>query len=295
MNKYLLAAIPTGLVIALIGVFRNDDSNRLIESTTQSVRVTSLDSQVAHLSATHQASVADAESLPRATWQDLIEGAQGVSFRSIEQLDYEPALMQQMYEDLESFQRYGSIGKGRVTTEFTATAELRKALEANGLPSMLAGLAFQPVLLPDLLSGEASLIGAVEQGKRIEDLGWAGLFQSALHKDGVRQLELSEVQEEFAVGDSVEVIKEFLNGTVGDVPATIQRMLDEQGARVFTIEWTEKNRTFTLSTKAYDEAEALELSRRIQQRYRELPYAGWRQPYRLDPQRPWHRMAKDGK
>lgn len=230
-----------------------------------------------------------------ATWQDLIEGMPGISYRSVEQLDSDPALQQQMYEDLENFRRYGSLGKGWVTTEFTATTELKKALEAKGLPSMLAGLAFQPVLLSELLVGEVSLAGAVEQGKMVSDLGWAGLFQSALHKDGVRQLELSEVQEEFAVGDSVEVIKEFLNGTVGDVPATIQRMLDEQGAKVFTIEWSELNRTFSLSTKAYDEAEAMELARRIQQRYRELPYAGWRQPYRLDPQRPWHRMAKDGK
>lgn len=243
----------------------------------------------------HQGSIPGLENLPAVTWQELVEGTPGIGFRSIKQLDDDPALMQQMQEDLENFRRYGSIGQGRVTTEFTATDELRKALEANGLPSMLAGLAFQPVLLSDLLPGEVSLIGAVEQGKMVADLGWAGLFQSALHKDGVRQLELSEVQQEFEVGDSVEVIKEFINGTVGDVPATIQRMSDEQGASVFTIEWSEKGRSVSLSTKAYEEAEALELARRIQQRYRELPYAGWRQPYRLDPQRPWHRMAKDGK
>ncbi|MEZ5645659.1 MAG: hypothetical protein R3E99_10965 [Burkholderiaceae bacterium] len=167
---------------------------------------------------------------------------------------------------------------------------LKDALNEKGLESMVSGLALQPTLLSGLAGEKFDLVGANEQGKLIPDRGWAGFFQYAENQKSGRQLELSELQIETESGDSVEIIKDFINGSVGNVPASIQRMKDGTGLSVISVEWSEGSRSFTLNTKSISETETMEIARQIQSQYRSLPNQGWQKPYRPDTQKPLHRV-----
>lgn len=222
---------------------------------------------------------------------ETFPGRGGFVYRSINDLSHEPELLKQLKEDLDNFKKYGSIGKGKTTIEFERTKDLQESLSKKGITSIVNGLAFNPTQIVNVAATEFSLIGADDQGKVIPDRGWNGLFQSFEDSATGRQIELSESQIETLLGDETEVIEEFLNDKVGDVRASVQVMKDSGGSDVFSIQWDDGDRSFTLNTKSFSREESMALATTILERYRMLPYKGWKTPYVLDPNNPLHRIA----
>lgn len=114
MRAFMVAAALTGLAVLLLLVRspppdseEKDPATILLDRSPSSIPSAAMEPV-----SPHQGSIPGLENLPAVTWQELVEGTPGIGFRSIEQLDDDPALMQQMQEDLENFRRYGSIGKG---------------------------------------------------------------------------------------------------------------------------------------------------------------------------------------
>lgn len=223
--------------------------------------------------------------------EEIFEKPSGIAYKSIDQLEYEPELMKQVREELDNFRKYGSIGKGLTTIEFAKTQDLKESLNQKGLHSILNGLAFNPVHMTSILGSEFKLVGANDQGKLINGRGWNGYFQALSDENAVRQIELSESQIETKLGDGAEVISEFLNEKIGDVPASVQAMRDAEGRDVLSIQWSDDERMFTLNTKSFEKPEALALATSVLERYRLLPYQGWKSPYILDPSNALHRVA----
>lgn len=126
-------------------------------------------------------------------------------------------------------------------------------------------------------------------GKFIQGKGWNRLMQSANDPLTGRQVELIENQLESKIGDNVEIFTEFMNTNVGNVKATISTMKNSNGEIVYSIQWADKERTFTLDTLSFKKEEALALAEAILENYRRLPNDGWKTPYVLDPKNPLHR------
>ena len=114
---------------------------------------------------------------------EIFPNPSGFVYRSIDELDHDDDLMRQLREDLANFKKYGSIGKGKITVQFSNTKNLMEVLEKRGLQSILNGLAFNPVQISGILGSGFLLVGADDQGKLISDCGWSGYFQFAdLHQ-----------------------------------------------------------------------------------------------------------------
>lgn len=231
------------------------------------------------------------ESLNPVDPDETFPGQGGFVYRSILDSNHEPGLIEQVKQDLDSFKRYGSIGKGKTTVEFESTQDLRESLDKKGIAALLQGLAFNPTNISNIAGPSFSMIGADDQGKLISGRGWNGFFQSYEDISTGRQLELSESQIEMLLGDETEVIEEFLNDRVGDVRASVQTMKDEQGRDVYSIQWNDADRSFTLNTRSFSKDDSRALATTILERYRLLPFKGWKTPYFLDPANPLHRMA----
>lgn len=215
----------------------------------------------------------------------------GLSYRSIDQLIHNPDLVKQLREDLENFKKYGSIGKGQVTIEFSTTQDLKDALNQKGLTTAMSELAIKPVSIATILGDEFRLVGANTQGKLISTRGWNGFFQTLTDDQSGRQVELSEFQIETRLGDSTEIVTEFLNDMVGNTPAFVQTMKDRDDKNVYSIQWSDGDRSFTLNTKSFDKADSLALASSVLDQYRLLAHEGWKIPYFLDPSNPLHRLA----
>jgi hypothetical protein len=215
----------------------------------------------------------------------------GFIYKSMQDVSADSLLVEQLREDLDNFQKYGSIGKGKTIIEFEAVKERAASLEKKGLDSLLQGLAINPVQLADILGPDFSLIGADDQGKFISNKGWNSFIQIAESGTSGKQVELSEFQIESQLGDTTEVIEEFLNGNVADVRAMIQTMKDPAGKMVVSVQWNEGERSFTLNTKSFTLKESTDLAAEVLKQYRSLPHNGWKQPYVLDPDNPLHRIA----
>lgn len=222
---------------------------------------------------------------------ETFKGRGGFVYRSIDELEVDPALLKQLRGELENFRNFGSVGKGRVTIEFERSDALRDALSKKGLNNLLNGLAFNPVHMTNILGPGFALTGADDQGKLVTQRGWSGLFQSLSESGTGRQVELSELQVETKLGDQTEIVTEFLNDQVGDVRASVQSMKDASGNEVYSVQWSDGDRAFTLNTKLFGRSEAVELAAQVLTRYRQLPYQGWKTPYVLDPNNPLHRIA----
>lgn len=231
------------------------------------------------------------ESLNPADPDETFPGLGGFTYRSINDVSHEPALLKQVKEDLDNFKTYGSIGKGKTTIEFENTQDLKEALSKKGISALINGLAFNPTQISNIAGSSFSMIGADDQGKMIPGRGWNGFFQSHEDTANGRQLELSESQIETLLGDETEVIEEFLNDKVGDVRASVQVMKDDHGRDVYSIQWNDGDRSFTLNTKSFSREESMALASTILERYRLLPHKGWKTPYFLDPNNPLHRIA----
>lgn len=222
---------------------------------------------------------------------ELLTGPGGYVYKSVHDITGDPVLVEQLREDLENFQKYGSIGKGKPTIEFEAVKDRAASLERKGLEALLQGLAFNPIQLSKILGPDFSLIGADDQGKFISSKGWNSFIQIAESGTTGKQVELSEFQIESQLGDTTEVIEEFLNGNVADVRAMIQTMKDPAGKMVVSVQWNEGERSFTLNTKSFTLKESTDLAEEVLKQYRSLPHNGWKQPYVLDPENPLHRIA----
>lgn len=222
---------------------------------------------------------------------ETFNGRGGFVYRSIDELSSDPALRNQLRSELENFRNFGSVGKGLVTIEFERTESLRDSLSKKGLNNLLNGLAFNPVLLTNILGHDFTLTGADDQGKLVTQRGWSGFFQSLAETGLGRQIELSELQIETKLGDQTEIITEFLNDKVGDVKASVQSMKDSSGSEIYSVQWSDGDRAFTLNTKMFSRSASVELANQVLTRYRQLPYQGWKTPYVLDPNNPLHRIA----
>lgn len=222
---------------------------------------------------------------------EIFPGRGGFVYRSIDDISHDPELLKQLREDLNNFRKYGSLGKGKTTIEFEKTQDLKESLNKKGINSIVDGLAFNPVHLINVVGSNYAMIGADDQGKLISGRGWNGFFQSFEDASTGRQIELSESQIETLLGDETEVIEEFLNDKVGDIRASVQAMKDATGNDVYSIQWDDGDRSFTLNTKALSKQEAMALATLILDRYRLLPHKGWKTPYVLDPNNPLHRIA----
>lgn len=231
------------------------------------------------------------ESLNPVDPDETFPGRGGFVYRSINDATHEPELLRQVKEELDNFKKHGSIGKGKTTIEFENTQDLKEALGKKGISALINGLAFNPTQISNIAGSGFSMIGADDQGKMIPGRGWNGFFQSYEDATTARQLELSESQIETLLGDETEVIEEFLNDKVGDVRASVQVMKDDQGRDVYSIQWNDGDRSFTLNTKSFSREESMALALTILERYRLLPYKGWKTPYFLDPNNPLHRTA----
>lgn len=212
----------------------------------------------------------------------------GIIYRSVNELS-DLELKKQIKLEIENFNRYGSVSKGEVTIEFAATDDLKNNLRKKGVSSIKNELAFNPVSLVDSIDSNFVLVGADTMGKFIQGKGWNRLMQSANDPLTGRQVELIENQLESKIGDNVEIFTEFMNTNVGNVKATISTMKNSNGEIVYSIQWADKERTFTLDTLSFKKEEALALAEAILENYRRLPNDGWKTPYVLDPKNPLHR------
>lgn len=291
--KYWVLAL---LVVsgALLYFFENEeyqDFSNLLK-TAESIQPSLGRAKVAEPNSTSATRLPDpVESLNPVDPDDIFPGNGGVVYRSINNSNHDPELLKQIREELENFQKYGSIGKGKTTIEFEKTQDLKEALSKKGINSLINGLAFNPTQISNIVGSEFSMIGADDQGKMIPGLGWNGFFQSFENGSTGRQIELSESQIETMLGDETEIIEEFLNAKVGDVRASVQAMKDERGNDVYSIQWDDGDRSFTLNTKSFVKEDSLALATVILERYRLLPHKGWKIPYALDSNNPLHRIA----
>lgn len=285
-------------VLAIFGVslyFYDAENGRRIDAHSQKSSKAHASSEIAEITKTEigEKYVASdpIDSLNPVDPDETFPGQGGFVYRSINDANHEPELLKQVQEDLDSFKKYGSIGKGKATIEFESTQDLKDALSKKGISALINGLAFNPTQIQNIAGSSFAMIGADDQGKMIPDRGWNGFIQSYEDSATGRQLELSESQIETLLGDETEVIEEFLNDKVGDVRASTQVMKDEQGRDVYSIQWNDGDRSFTLNTRSFSKEDSKALATMILERYRLLPYKGWKTPYFLDPNNPLHRIA----
>ena len=218
-------------------------------------------------------------------------GGGGILQKSIEELRRDPRLVEVLRKDLDAVNAHGSISKGLQTIEFSSTNSLKESLVRHGEASLIDDLAFVPVLMMSVLGSRFELIGADTHGKLIGGRGWGGYVQSLADGHSGIQIELIELQIESALGDTVEVVTEFLNDKVGGVRAFVQKVKDGVGADVYSIQWSDGERSFTLNTKSLARSESLAMASVILERYRGMPHQGWKSPYVLDSENPLHRLA----
>ena len=231
------------------------------------------------------------ENLPEVDLNEIFSRNRGIHYRSIEEIDYDHTLMKMLREALHNFKQFGSTSGGKVTTEFANAESLKESLSQKGEHAILHGIAINPVQLANILGPSFQLVGANDQAKFIPNLGWSGYVQFLSDATNNRHVELSEEQLETELGDGADSIIEFNNALVGNTPAFLQMVKDENGYSVHSMEWHDGERVFILATKNFVESSVVSLAKQIQDSYRMLPHGGWKTPYRLDPSNPLHRLA----
>lgn len=216
----------------------------------------------------------------------------GVKYLPLDQQQLPHEWKQHLREQLRNLRETGSLSGGKVTHEFSLLGPMADNLRNKGIDQLRSQLAIQPSDLGQVLSSAFHLVGADIQGKQVEGLGAAGFFQ-ILRNPGTGQLvELSENQLDVLGGDGTVIAPEFQNDRVDQFPATLERVVDRDGATLHNLQWVAKDRTFHLSTRNLSADETRQVALGISQRFLAMSNDGWRRRYDYDPENPMHRLAR---
>lgn len=199
---------------------------------------------------------------------------------------------QLLRDQLRNLRETGSLSGGKVTHEFSLLGPMANNLRSQGIDKLRSQLAIQPSDLGRVLGPAFQLVGADVQGKLVEGMGAAGFFQIQRNPTTGQMVELSENQLDVLGGDGTVIAPEFQNETVGQFPATLEHLVDRDGAPLHNLQWVAKDRTFHLTTRNMTADETRQVAAAISQRFLALPFDGWRQRYEYDPENPVHRVAR---
>lgn len=216
----------------------------------------------------------------------------GVKYLSLEQQQLPAEWKQHLRDQLRNLRETGSLSGGKVTHEFSLLGPMADNLRHKGIDKLRSQLAIQPSDLGRVLGPSFHLVGADVQGKWVEGLGAAGFFQIQRNPTGNQMVELSENQLDVLGGDGTVIAPEFHNDSVGQFPATLEKVLDRDGTPLHNLQWAAKDRTFHLTTRNMTADETRQIAAGITQRLMAMPFEGWRQRYEYDPENPVHRTAR---
>lgn len=216
----------------------------------------------------------------------------GVNYVPLDQQQLPDEWKQHLREQLRNLRETGSLSRGKITHEFSLLGPMADNLHRKGIDKLRSQLAIQPSELGQILGPTFLLVGADVQGKLIEDRGAAGFFQIHRNPANSQMVELSENQLDVLVGDGTVLAPELQNDTVAGVPATMEKLVDKDGAQVHNLQWAARNRTFHLTTKNMTIDETRQVAAGITQRLGAMPFDGWRALYEYDPENPMHRIAR---
>ena len=216
----------------------------------------------------------------------------GLHLMPLDQQQMPEEVRHKILEELRNLRETGSTSGGRKTHEFAQTDYLSRQLQAKGYDSLVRDLAIIPSNLIGALGGGWELVGADVQAKLVTGLGWSGFGQVVRAPSSNRMVELSEMQFDVLGGDGAVISPEIFNGTVGQHPATIEVVRDDDGSELFTFSWIVADRRFSMSTKGLTRDEAAAVALRISQAREGMPHNGWQQPYEYNEENPLHRYTR---
>lgn len=193
---------------------------------------------------------------------------------------------------IKNLRETGSFNRGKVTHEFALLGPMSESLQKKGLKTLLGELAITATDLSTILGPSYVMVGADSQGTQMENKGALGFFQILRNVSGNQMIELSENQLDVLGGDGAMIPTEYLNDKMGDLPATLERLVDAQGAVLHNIQWAAKDRTFQLTAKNMETDEVRQVATAITQRFKAMAFDGWRQRYEYDPDNIAHRLAR---
>ena len=158
---------------------------------------------------------------------------------------------------------YGSLSGGKITHEFKYTQKYKSELEkAGGYNKLEQQLAFKPTPLNNYIDNSLKLVGAVTSGTYTENKGFNSLFRTYDNGNGTK-LEINEMYLNPENNMSVEVYKESINHYIGNYPATIERLKDENGTPITNLSWNTKDRNYMLTASNMNEVELDNLAKNI--------------------------------
>lgn len=215
----------------------------------------------------------------------------GVRYARLSEQPLPDALKERLLASLQRLKETGSLSGGKVTHEFASVDDASRQLREWGLGHLLGALAIVPTNMAAALGAGYMLVGADASGKEIPGRGRAAFYQ--VWRSGTNQwVELAEDQLDALGGDGSVVNVDFHNENVSTHPATLESLYDKDGAALHNLQWWVKDRSFFMSTRNVDKAEAIALATRISRQFDSMAHDGWRTAYEFDPENPAHRLVR---
>ncbi len=159
---------------------------------------------------------------------------------------------------------YGSYSAGKITNEFKDTKKYIENLrKSGGYDEMVKKLTFQPFPLKQYIDPSFKLVGAEVSGTYTENKGFNSIFRSYNNFKG-KKLEVNEMLVNRENDMQVEIYQESINHYVGgNIPATIERLTDENGNSIFNLYWSNQNKDYMITGLNFTEVELDNIANQI--------------------------------
>lgn len=199
---------------------------------------------------------------PEKLFQDINSSETSINYVKIDESGLPPFEIESLKQDYENLNRYGSYSGGVITNEFTKSADFKKALEKNGgIDNILNKLNFVPVDIENILGNNFKLIGADYSGALNK-----GKFNSIFRyyeSDDKRKLEINEMYLNPENNYSIDIYQESINFYLSGIPATLQSLKGNKNQEIYSLDFTIKNRVFSISGEGFGYSDFLKINSEI--------------------------------
>lgn len=195
-------------------------------------------------------------------FQSINSSESNVNYIKIDESGLPPFEIENLKKDYDNLNRYGSYSGGVITNEFTKSDDFAKALERNGgIENILNKLNFIPTDVGGLLGNNFKLVGADYAGA-INKGKFNSIFRYYESNDK-RKLEVNEMYLNPENNYSIDIYQESINFYLSGIPATIQSLKNNENQEIYNLDFTVKNRVFSVSSEGIGYSDFLKINSEI--------------------------------
>ncbi|WP_201538766.1 hypothetical protein [Psychrobacter immobilis] len=194
--------------------------------------------------------------------QSLNSMGNDIKYLGVAESGLPPFEIDNLMQDYDNLNRYGSYSGGKITNEFARTNDFKDALKKNGgLENILKKLNFTPTDIGVLLGNGFNLVGADYSGAFNEGK-FNSIFRSYESNSGKR-FEINEMYLTPENNYSLNVYTESINFYLAGHPATLQSLKGADNKEIYNIDFAVNKRLFSISSEGFTYSEFLQTSIKI--------------------------------